>query len=63
MKARIGDAEFDYEGDEHSVTEAFQTWLAMIKKRARWPILQRIAELDGELSAQRDLLKRMDEEQ
>lgn len=61
MRAIIGDCQFDADGDEKAVSEAFQTWLALVKKRARWPILKRIAELESELNAQRNLLKQMDE--
>jgi flagellar biosynthesis chaperone FliJ len=61
MHASLGDCEFNMEGEDSAVSEAFQKWIAMVKQRARWPILKRIAELEAELDAQRRLLKHMDE--
>ena len=62
MRAKIGDAEFDAEGDADAVSESFRNWLSMVRRMARLPVLKRIAELEAELNAQRELLKRMDEE-
>ena len=62
MKAKIGNNEFNMEGSSDAeISAAFARWLDMVRQHARLPVIQRIAELEGELSAQRELLRRMDD--
>ena len=62
MKAKMGDAEFEAEGDDATISDAFKKWLTMVKDQTRWPLMKKIAELKAQLAVHEELLRQIDEE-